>query len=416
MRNKRLGCLTGTGIISTLVTALAIAGFGFAQGGSMFNAGALNAQTKAGVVLGNVSSHAEIGNNCGACHTAPWDASAMADRCVICHSDIADQMKQVATLHGLLANKGSDVLACYDCHPEHRGATASLVDMSGQQFPHDALGFSLKEHQRNFNLAPLTCQDCHGSDIKTFDQTTCQNCHGQHDASFMQSHVIAYGANCLGCHTGANRFGEGFNHNSFAFKLDGKHASVKCDQCHAGAQKLTDFVSAPKDCFSCHKQNDPHAGQFGTDCSGCHSPAAWNQVTFDHSKSNFPLTGAHANVACQQCHANGQFKGLSTTCVSCHAEPAVHAGQFGTDCASCHSTTAWSPATFNGQQHTFPLNHGERGGTVSCVTCHPNNFTTYTCYGCHEHNQQEIASKHLEEGISNFSNCVQCHPTGREHD
>jgi hypothetical protein len=39
---------------------------------------------------------------------------------------------------------------------------------------------------------------------------------------------------------------------------------------------------------------------------------------------------------------------------------------------------------------------------------------TYGCYGCHEHEPAEIEHKHLEEGIADFGNCVNCHPTGRE--
>jgi hypothetical protein len=84
------------------------------------------------------------------------------------------------------------------------------------------------------------------------------------------------------------------------------------------------------------------------------------------------------------------------------------------DCASCHSTQAWRPAQYN-QAHTFPLNHGENG-VSSCVTCHPSAFTAYTCYGCHEHNEANVRSKHLEEGIPNFQNCMECHPTGSEHE
>jgi hypothetical protein len=452
MYNNRLGCLTGTGIIATLITALGIIGVAFFQGGILFSPGELNAQTRSGTVLGNIHSHAELGGNCGACHSAPWNSATMADRCTACHLDIAVQMRQVATLHGQLTGKGAAVLACYDCHLDHRGATASLVDMTGQQFPHEVLGFSLNGHQRNFNGAPLTCQDCHSIDIRTFDQAICLNCHNQHDAGFIQFHLAAYGSNCLSCHDGADRFGEGFNHNGFAFKLDGKHASVKCDQCHIGAHQLADFAATPKDCFSCHKQNDQHAGKFGQDCSACHSPAgwtpakfdhnlsafkltgvhanvqcaqchvnnvfkgtptdcyschkqndrhngqfgtdcsachsttAWDQVTFDHNKSNFPLTGAHINVTCQQCHANGQFKGLSTTCSSCHQDPVFHAGFFGTDCASCHNTAAWSPAIFNRSHPTFGEEGGVNHGGATCRTCHPDTVTTFTCLACHNSN------------------------------
>jgi hypothetical protein len=50
------------------------------------------------------------------------------------------------------------------------------------------------------------------------------------------------------------------------------------------------------------------------------------------------------------------------------------------------------------------------------VTCHPNALTAYTCYGCHEHDPQKIRAKHLKKGISDFANCIACHPTGQEHE
>ena len=56
MHNNRLGCFTGAGIIATLVTLFAIAGFALVGGSEMFSAGDLNAQ--AGEPLGGVTSHA----------------------------------------------------------------------------------------------------------------------------------------------------------------------------------------------------------------------------------------------------------------------------------------------------------------------------------------------------------------------
>jgi predicted CxxxxCH...CXXCH cytochrome family protein len=451
VQQNRLGCLTGTGIISALITILAISGVAFAAGGSLFSPGALNAH-QSGAVLGNVHSHAETGGNCGACHTAPWDSATMADRCTACHIDIAVQMRQVAALHGQLVGKGSVPLACYDCHPDHRGPTAPLVDMTGRQFPHEALGYSLRGHAENVNGAAFTCQDCHALDIKTFDQKTCVGCHGQIDLAFTQAHLVAYGPNCLACHDGVDRFARTFSHARFAFTLTGRHADVACDKCHNHALTLADFAIAPKDCLSCHKQNDPHAGQFGQDCSACHASAGWtpakfdhNQaafkltgahanvpcaqchvnnvfkgtptdcgschkqndphqgqfgadcgachrattwkdVTFDHNKSKFPLTGAHARVPCTQCHSAGQFQGLSTACVTCHQDPIWHAGALGTDCASCHTTAGWSPAQFNRPHPSFGEEGGVNHGGAACRICHPDNVATFTCLACHDSN------------------------------
>ena len=473
MHNSRLGCFTSAGIIAALITALAIAGAVFAKGGLLYSPGALNAQ--AGETLGGVTSHAQA--DCKACHTAPWETSKMADRCAACHTDIAAQMFDVAKLHGMITQK-SPTLACRACHPEHRGLSAALTDLGSNTFPHDALGFSLNGHRQKVTREAFVCADCHTQSISAFDQAVCADCHQQMDAAFSQKHALDYGTDCLACHDGADRFGKSFTHNSFPFRLEGKHAQVNCAQCHANARAVADFQPTPTDCFSCHQKDDQHEGQFGTDCgachtpgdwgdatfdhnlsafklegkhanvkceechqngvfkgtpqdcyschqqddehngnfgtdcSACHTPSAWDNATFDHSRSNFPLTGAHQQVDCEKCHVNGQFAGTPTTCVNCHADPAFHVGAFGTDCAACHSTTAWSPATFTGR-HTFPLNHGE-SGTVSCVTCHPTNFTTYTCYGCHEHSEADVRSEHLDEGISNFQNCMECHPDGRE--
>ena len=55
MQRNRLGCLTGTGLITALITSLVIAGYAFASGGLMYNPGPLNAQQ--GETLGGVTSH-----------------------------------------------------------------------------------------------------------------------------------------------------------------------------------------------------------------------------------------------------------------------------------------------------------------------------------------------------------------------
>lgn len=408
--NNRLGCLTGTGLIAALITVLALAGFTFASGGHMFSSGDLNAQI--GETVGGVTSHAQI-PECKACHSAPWERDTMADRCLACHTDIAEQMLNVAQLHGAISQKDPS-LACRDCHFEHRGATASLTDMGDNVFPHEELGYSLKGHQLTSKNEAFVCSDCHGEDISAFASDSCQTCHSEIDIAFTQAHLLSFGTECLACHDGVDRYGDDFNHNTFNFQLVGSHTEATCTGCHLDARSIVDLQSAPQDCYSCHFQQDEHQGQFGTQCEACHTPDNWDAVSFDHSLSDFPLTGAHITVNCESCHVNNTFVGTQSACVSCHAEPVEHLGQFGTDCEACHSTTAWTPATFNGD-HTFPLNHGEQG-QVSCATCHPTNYTTYTCYGCHEHTEANIIGKHREEGISDFQNCVECHADGREHD
>ncbi len=453
MHGKRLGCFTFSGILAALITGLLIAGVAYARGGLLFNPGPLNAQT--GPVLGGVSSHAEIAGRCDACHSAPWDSVKMADLCVNCHGEIAAQMRDMVALHGAMYQKDPQ-LECRNCHPEHRGAQAPLTVLQGGEFPHELLGFSLNGHRLTAQKEPFTCVDCHLEDISTFAADTCEACHRQMDANFAQAHLLSFGGSCLDCHDGVDRFGERFTHNSFAFRLSGKHSGVACVQCHLDARNLADFQRAPQDCYSCHRtddphetrfgtdcgachttdgwedatfdhnlaafklegehaeadckdchqdgnftgtptdcyschsQNDAHDGRFGQDCAACHNPFSWENVTFDHDRSNFPLTGAHVNVACEACHTTGQVAELSTQCVACHADPEFHLGAFGAGCADCHSTTAWTPATFN-LSHPEPRvdeeGSGVNHGFTACRTCHPSTVRNYTCLACHSDNQ-----------------------------
>jgi hypothetical protein len=94
-------------------------------------------------------------------------------------------------------------------------------------------------------------------------------------------------------------------------------------------------------------------------------------------------------------------------CQSCHTAPAdpLHR-QITGNCVQCHTQSAWKPATFAHDRY-FVL---DRAHNASCATCHVNNnYTRYTCYGCHAHSESSIARKHTEEGIRDFTNCVRCH-------
>jgi hypothetical protein len=60
--------------------------------------------------------------------------------------------------------------------------------------------------------------------------------------------------------------------------IDGRHTSLKCDQCHqvpSEAAMLAEMESIrlPADCGFCH--NDPHSGQFAKACQQCHSEHGW---------------------------------------------------------------------------------------------------------------------------------------------
>jgi hypothetical protein len=462
--NNKLGCLSPLALVSFFLAVLALLVAEILNGNAMFSPGTLHA------------AHAEIGDDCGQCHAPFWSSERMTERCLVCHTEIQAELGDSSTLHGTLV-KGANS-TCQSCHTEHAGPSAVLTVMDTATFPHAATGFALAAHRTRSPGIPFACSDCHTESISRFDQQTCAECHRALDAAYMEKHQAAFGAECLACHDGVDRYGN-FSHSQTAFDLTGAHLQVECSACHAGARTVADLQSTdraceschlkddahagqfgtncgvchspegwqpaqfdhnlaafklegkhataqcenchqngqykgtPTDCYSCHQADDAHDGQYGTACETCHTPTDWKNATFDHNLSRFPLTGAHVTVQCENCHQNRVFKGTPTECAACHREPEYHAGMFpGQACSQCHTTTAWRPAQYTGP-HTFPMNHGQEGGRVNaCADCHQPTLTTWTCYTCHD--QAEITRKHTKEGISNFSDCLSCHPTGQE--
>ncbi len=413
---RRLGCLTPFGIGAGLIAGAVVLLTAWLSGGTMFSPGGLNAQAREGVTLGGVNSHAALGGDCAACHANPLDSRGMAGRCLDCHTDIQAQLSAPGSLHGALP----DGAACLSCHTEHGGPSAALTHMNLSEFPHDRLGFVLAAHQQTSAGLAFACADCHTGlsanprplNSYAFDQATCVDCHTTDQPAFVVTHVADFGDDCMGCHDGVDRYSN-FDHSSLALPLEGRHNEATCASCHGQVREVAGFAGLPTTCIGCHQADDVHAGAYGTDCASCHTAASWEQVTFDHNLTAFPLTGAHTTAECTTCHANHVFAGTPSACVACHAEPQVHLGQFGTDCNSCHSTSRWEGAVF---AHSFPLDHGGEG-TIPCATCHtnPQQYTLYTCYNCHAHPQAQTIAEHREEGISeNIDDCARCHATGQK--
>ena len=151
---------------------------------------------------------------------------------------------------------------------------------------------------------------------------------------------------------------------------------------------------------------------------------------FDHSVTDFPLTGAHVNVDCIECHADG-YAGTSTLCVDCHqadfnntTNPNHMDAGIGTDCASCHTADpGWKPATFDIHDDFYPLLGAHADIANDCVKCHNGDYqnTPNTCIGCHRDDYNDADDpNHL---AANFpEDCTLCHnlndwePADFDHD
>jgi hypothetical protein len=183
-------------------------------------------------------------------------------------------------------------------------------------------------------------------------------------------------------------------------------------------------------CAACHA---PFRGAVAERCIHCHSVAAIGLRT---TTGKLPLQPAVQAVTkatfhqalttqdCLACHSEHPTPRLTpvrqTTfshtlleagtrgnCAACHTAPNDRMHETApANCAQCHTPERWKPATF-AHDRFFVLDGDHR---VACATCHVgNDYRSYTCYGCHEHQPDRIGAKHIQEGIPNFQNCVQCH-------
>jgi hypothetical protein len=157
---------------------------------------------------------------------------------------------------------------------------------------------------------------------------------------------------------------------------------------------------------------------FPTDCSICHTTVSWQGAQFDHAKTGFPLTGAHATLDCASCHVGGKFTALSADCVTCHLKdyngttnPNHVSAGFPQQCQVCHTTTAWTPASFDHTQTGFPLTGAHVN--VPCASCHIGGKyagTPTDCYSCHKSDYQSTTNpNHLAAGFP--TTCQTCHTT-----
>lgn len=185
------------------------------------------------------------------------------------------------------------------------------------------------------------------------------------------------------------------------------------------------------DCFACHA---PFLGAAATRCTECHALAdiGIRRTTGEPLPDRGLRSSFHQFLIeedCKACHLDhlGTRKVVSRAvvfdhgllmptkrgrCSDCHRAPDddLHRS-VQPACAACHTVTAWRPATFDHDRY-FVL---DADHDVDCRTCHAaGKFKRYTCYGCHAHEPAATRRDHLEEGLRDIENCVECHRSADE--
>jgi hypothetical protein len=272
-------------------------------------------------------------------------------------------------------------------------------------------------HQPVHCLTASRCQECHYDVAEQRANTEglhgllpgtdrCQTCHQEHKGRDNElTHVPTINFD----HQAVTGFSLEHHETDYAGN------PLTCDSCHGQEDR---FSATDMACASCHLEDDPvfaadHSQRFGGECLICHDGVD-RMRDFNHA-TVFVREGKHAELTCEDCHTERVFAGMSGDCASCHEEPEVHAGHFGTDCVRCHVSTGWQPAQLT--QHTFELDHGDEK-QLECTSCHVTNYTTYACDTCHA--EDDMLTAHITENVITASEslaaagqCGECHPTGK---
>lgn len=362
---------------------------------------------------------------CQKCHTPGADgqpkySGLVFDRCNACHTD---------------PHRGTMAGTCESCHRTSGWKQVSSQALSAK-FDHSKTAYPLLGKHTS-----VRCEGCHvGADFKRpVAHTKCSDCHkpDPHSGQFVKR---ADRGECSGCHTV-----DGFKPSTFtvkehaasAYPLQGKHAAVKCEQCHIPAGRATLFKINFAKCTDCHK--DQHQAQFAgapyfNACEKCHTLNGYKPSTFTlarHKDSRFQLTGGHIATPCNDCHKSKNplepkavvYRFPDQSCTACHEDP--HRGQFkqrmlkvsskgASGCEVCHSTKSWSDLTrFDHDSTKFRLVGTHRA--VACIDCHkPANlgvklrdadFTAAPklCEECHADVHGGQFAK------ANVTRCAECH-------
>lgn len=330
-----------------------------------------------------------LGRDCASCHDARgWRAAAFdhaAKTQFALDGKHAEVKCDACHVNGHFKDTPSTCVGCHRKDDAHKGTYGEKCESchaakawKPSTFDHDTdTRFRLRDKHR-----AVKCASCHtGPIFQAKIGTACVDCHVKDD-----KHKGSLGRQCSDCHNERNwKEPSAFDHAKTRFPLLGKHGPVACKDCHADAQ----YRKTPIDCVACHRKDDKHLGNLGTDCAACHRAVGWKatQGLFDHARTHFPLRHAHAGPAikCQDCHVTLRaMRGTPTDCISCHRRDDRHEGTLDQSCDQCHSDERWRIERFDHARTRLPLTG--RHLVVECASCHKSlrfKDAGRDCLSCH---------------------------------
>ena len=266
---------------------------------------------------------------------------------------------------------------CTECHSE----TSFFVIKNKSKFDHNSTDYPLEgAHQT------VKCEKCHPGKLTTpVKHNYCTDCHQDYHTGDFKDMIPK--SDCKDCHT-VQRFSGSLytltDHQDSDFPLKGAHQATPCFICHQKNDKWV-FSDLGKKCSNCHEDihNELIDKKYYPDqtCESCHSEFRWDEIKFDHNKTDFELQGAHESASCRSCHFHEseegksiqKFNKLGTLCAECHQD--IHQNQFADSyntCSACHNTNKWKPNDFNHDSTRFSLDG--KHINLECKECHETKY------------------------------------------
>jgi hypothetical protein len=297
----------------------------------------------------------------------------------------------------------------------------------------------------------LQCTACHGKGGETAMTAQCLDCHKE--VAWLRARRLGLHGRegrdrCAACHpdhagpdfklvTWTEGDSTRFDHRRTGWPLDGRHRETACLDCHRSEFRRSPaaalvkarpagWVGLDRGCASCH--DDAHRGALAADCLECHDTRDWKPTPgFDHARTNYPLTGKHVSVRCDECHLSPRVVVRRTSsgqpvpvyrplryqaCSDCHTDP--HAGALGVGCARCHRTEGFARierSAFDHDRTRYPLRG--KHAAVACGRCHDFGATRgkrppfATCASCHSDPHAGTATL-----VGRALDCASCHDVG----
>ena len=417
--------------------------------------------------------HASINNlvfeplaaECIDCHINDYQSAKQPDHIAAGFSNECQDCHQVTDLTWSKANVthdffplvgGHNLRNCFDCHTQNSFVGLSQNCFSCHQTDfnlttdpnHISAGFSTdcaQCHTTNSNWRPASfndhdsffklvgahktiendCAKCHETGYaNTPDQ--CYDCHrNNYEGTTNPSHQAAgFATDCESCHNSNAWQPASFDHDNQFFPIySGKHNNEwnECSDCHTNSSNYQVF-----ECITCHEHNqtdmnNDHNGINGyryesSACFACH-PSGDGEGGFNHSATNFPLTGAHLSSECSDCHSSG-YQGTSNVCSDCHLNDYQNSinpnhQQLGLDqaCEVCHTSAPdWQPASFTIHNDFYLLEGAHLSISNDCSSCHNNDYinTGNLCIDCHNNDYNNTSNpNHQTTGFG--TDCETCH-------